>query len=74
MKQLQTANTMLWFMLAMITYPEKQRKCQEELDTVIGRSRVPTFADFDSLPYLRATLREAFRWRPVAPLGKWCLQ
>jgi len=32
---------MTWFMLAMIAYPEAQRKCQEELDRVIGRSRMP---------------------------------
>jgi len=61
-------------MLAMIAYPEKQRKCQAELDTVIGRSRMPTFADLNSLPYLRATLQEALRWRPVIPVGKWCPQ
>ena len=57
-------------MLAMIAYPEKQRKCQEELDTVIGRSRMPTFADSDNLPYLHATLREVLRWRSVGPVGK----
>ena len=57
-------------MLAMIAYPEKQKKCQEELDTVIGRSRMPTLADWDSLPYLRATVREALRWRPIGPVGK----
>ena len=61
-------------MLAMIAYLEKQRKCQEELDAVIGRSRMPTFADSDSLPYLCATLREALRWRTVSPLGKECPQ
>ena len=57
-------------MLAMIAFPAKQRRCQEELDTVIGRSRMPTFADRDNLPYLRATVREALRWRPVGPIGK----
>ena len=61
---------MSWFMLGMIAYPEVQKKCQEELDRVIGRSRVPTLADRDSLPYIRATLREALRWRPVSPLGE----
>ena len=58
-------------MLAMIAYPEKQRNCQEELDTFVGRSRMPMLADWDSLPYLRATVRETLRWRPVAPIGKW---
>jgi len=67
---LQAGTVLVWFMLAMIAYPEKQRKCQEELDTVIGRSRMPTLADWDSLPYLRATVREALRWRSVGPVGK----
>ena len=69
---LQTATSMTWFLLAMIAYPEKQRKCQEELERVIGRSRMPTLADQNNLPYIRATVRELFRWRPVLPLGESC--
>ena len=61
---------MEWFMLAMIAYPDKQRKCQEELERVVGRSRMPTFEDRASLPYICATVRELLRWRPVAPVGK----
>jgi hypothetical protein len=53
----------------MIAYPEIQKKCQEELDAVVGRERMPTFQDMENLPYLRATVREALRWRPVTPLG-----
>lgn len=60
-------------MLAVIAHPDKQRKCQEELDAVVGRSRMPTFADRDSLPYLCATVREALRWRPVTPVGEFCI-
>ena len=61
---------MTWFFLAMIAYPEKQRKCQEELERLIGRSRMPTLADQNGLPYIRATVRELLRWRPVTPLGE----
>ena len=61
---------MTWFMLAMIAYPNVQKKCQEELDRVIGRSRMPTLEDKESLPYIRATVRELFRWRTVSPLGE----
>lgn len=57
-------------MLAMIAYPDKQRKCQEELDAIVGRSRMPTFADWDNLPYVHATVREVLRWRPVVPVGE----
>ena len=66
----QTASMMAWFTLAMIAYPAVQKKAQEELDRVIGRSRVPTLEDRDRLPYIRATLREILRWRPAAPLGE----
>jgi len=61
---------MTWFLLAMIAHPEKQRKCQEELERVIGRSRMPTLADQNNLPYIRATVRELLRWRPATPLGE----
>ena len=66
----QSASVMSWFILGMIAYPEAQKKCQAELDRVIGRSRMPTIADRDSLPYICATVREALRWRPVTPLGE----
>ncbi|KAM6497828.1 cytochrome P450, partial [Amanita muscaria] len=61
--------TLSWFFYAMIAYPDKQRKCQAELDAVIGRSRMPTFEDLEKLPYLRATIREVLRWRPSIPVG-----
>ena len=67
---IQTTTLMSWFMLGMTVFPDVQKKCQEELDRVVGRSRMPTLADRDSLPYMRATLRELLRWRPVTPLGE----
>ena len=56
-------------MLAIVTYPEVQKCAQEELDAVVGRTRAPTFADLPHLPYIRAMVKEALRWRPVDPLG-----
>ncbi|KAK7694473.1 hypothetical protein QCA50_001659 [Cerrena zonata] len=64
-----TSTVMSWFMLAMVTNPEAQKKAQEELDNVIGRDRMPTFADRDSLPYIQACVRESLRWKTVAPVG-----
>lgn len=64
----QTATTMTWFLLIMIAHPEYQKKAQEELDDVVGRGRMPTFADYERLPYVRALVQETLRYRPVAPL------
>ena len=57
------------FLLAMTMYPEVQKKCQAELDSVVGNDRLPTFADRDSLPYLATMLKEVIRWGPTTPLG-----
>ena len=53
----------------MTAYPEVQRKCQAEIDTVVGNDRLPTLADRDRLPYLNTMLKEVIRWGPTTPLG-----
>ncbi len=57
-------------MVSMVKYPEIQKKCQEELDAVVGRSRMPTYADRDFLPYISAAVRECLRWKPIDPVGE----
>jgi len=59
----------MWWTLAMIAFPEVQRRAQEELDAVVGRDRPPTFSDAPRLPYVHAIIKEVLRWRPIAPLG-----
>ena len=59
----------MWWLLAMVVYPEVQVRAQAELDEVVGRSRPPTFADVPSLPYIRAMVKETLRWSPIAPFG-----
>lgn len=41
-------------MLAMVIYPETQKRAQAELDAIVGRERIPTFADYENLLYIRA--------------------
>ncbi|KZV89537.1 cytochrome P450 [Exidia glandulosa HHB12029] len=65
----QTSAALCWFMLAMILNQGAQRKAQEELDSIVGQNRVPTFADIEKLPYLTAIIKEVLRWRPPLPLG-----
>ncbi|KAF8153046.1 cytochrome P450 [Crassisporium funariophilum] len=55
--------------LAMLHYPEVQKKAQAELDAVIGHDRMPDYEDKENLPYVRALLNETLRWRPVPVLG-----
>ncbi|KAJ3481790.1 hypothetical protein NLJ89_g12184 [Agrocybe chaxingu] len=57
------------FFLAMVLFPEVQKKAQAELDSVIGSGRLPTFADQPHLPYINAVVLEALRWNSVAPTG-----
>jgi len=66
---MQLIAAMAWGLLGLLAFPDKQKKCQDELDAVVGRSRMPTFEDMDNLPYMKATVREALRWRPLSPFG-----
>ncbi|KAG0700269.1 cytochrome P450 [Suillus ampliporus] len=64
-----TASTLTIFVLAMMLYPDVQKRAQAEIEAVIGTDRLPTFEDRTSLPYVEAVLRETLRWHPVFPLG-----
>ena len=41
-----------------------------ELDSVVGRERLPSWNDEENLPYIRATIKEIHRWSPIGSLGK----
>ncbi|KZV67274.1 cytochrome P450 [Peniophora sp. CONT] len=64
-----TYSSMSWWSYAMLAYPEYQQRVQDELDVVVGRARVPTFADLTKLPYTSATVKEILRWSPMTPVG-----
>lgn len=64
-----TAAALSVFILAMRLYPNVMKRAQAEIDDVVGRDRLPTFADRENLPYIRAIVKEVLRWRPVGPLG-----
>ncbi|KAF8311115.1 cytochrome P450 [Cantharellus anzutake] len=62
-----TASTIGTFIRAMILNPEAQKRAQQEIESVIGCSRLPTFSDRESLPYVEAILKETLRWQPIVP-------
>jgi cytochrome P450 len=58
------------FFLAMAMNPLVQKKAQAEIDAVCdSQSRLPTFADKSSLPYVEALVWEVLRWGGITPLG-----
>ena len=57
------------FLLAMLHNPASMKKAQEELDSVIGRDRLPTFDDRANLPYINALIKELYRWQPLFRIG-----
>ena len=73
------------FILAIVTHPEVQVKGQHEIDSVVGRERLPDFNVPPFLPYITAIVKEVLRhvflnspsfpaypfprWSPAAPLG-----
>ncbi|KAF2746386.1 cytochrome P450 [Sporormia fimetaria CBS 119925] len=63
------AGPLYYFLVSMVHHPEWQAKCQEELDRVCG-GRMPTLADMDRLPILRACIKETMRWKPNVPTAK----
>ena len=52
----------------MAQYPDVQKKAQADIDQ-IALDRLPTPDDYESLPYIKAIIKEIARWRPVNPLG-----
>ena len=64
-----TASTLCSAFLALVTHPETLDAAHVELDSVVGKDRMPTFQDEQDLPYIRAMCKEVLRWRPVAVLG-----
>ncbi|KAL3443715.1 cytochrome P450 [Aspergillus insuetus] len=61
-------NLCLFAVMAAL-HPDEMRYVQNEIDRVVGRSRLPTFDDQSSLPYLHAFMTESQRLYPLVPLS-----
>jgi hypothetical protein len=65
-----TVTVLTTLIMAMMLFPEAQRRAQQEIDDLVGsEGRLPTMADKMNLPYTAAMVKECFRWSPVAPMG-----
>ncbi|KAL1540067.1 cytochrome P450 [Salvia divinorum] len=57
-----------WAMAELLLHPNKMAKLKAELKSVLGRKKMVEEADISQLPYLHATIKEVFRYHPVAPM------
>ncbi|KAJ7444604.1 cytochrome P450, partial [Mycena galericulata] len=64
-----TSSYLSTLILALVAYPDAQKKAHEEIDRVVGEHRLPTLDDLEHMPYIRAMILEAHRFRPVFPLA-----
>ncbi|EIM81798.1 cytochrome P450 [Stereum hirsutum FP-91666 SS1] len=64
-----TSASIMTFFLAMLLHPEVQRRAQAEIDSVVGRDRIPNFSDRNILPFIDNIIWECARWQPAAPLA-----
>ena len=53
----------------MTLYPDVQKRAQDEINSVVGKDRLPTIEDQDELVYVGALIKEVLRFAPAAPLG-----
>ena len=64
-----TSTALTWSLLLMIRYPHVQSQVQNELDSVIGKGRLPALDDRACLPFTEAVIQEVLRYCCIAPLG-----
>jgi cytochrome P450 len=55
--------------LALLSFPDAQKKAQEEIDEIVGDSRLPALENYQNLPYVRALVDEVQRFRPLFPIA-----
>jgi hypothetical protein len=53
-----TSSYLQSLVLALVAYPEVQKKAHEEIDDVVGEHRMPILEDLEHMPYIRAVILE----------------
>ncbi|PSS15731.1 Flavonoid 3',5'-hydroxylase [Actinidia chinensis var. chinensis] len=64
-----SAGTIEWALAEMIKNPRILKRAQEEMDRVVGKTRLLEESDLRNLPYLKSICKETFRLHPTVPLG-----
>ncbi|XP_075044994.1 cytochrome P450 2J6-like [Mixophyes fleayi] len=64
-----TAASLEWCLLYMMTNPDIQEKCREEINKIRGDREHLDYEDRMMMPYTQAVLQEVQRYASVVPLG-----
>ncbi|TSS60380.1 Cytochrome P450 2D3 [Bagarius yarrelli] len=64
-----TSNTLLTAILYLMIHPHVQKRCQMEVDKVIGNKPQPSFEDRHNMPYTQAMIHEIQRLANTVPLS-----
>ncbi|KAG6808075.1 hypothetical protein H0H92_005459 [Tricholoma furcatifolium] len=62
--------TLCSFFALMSLHPLVMQRAQEDIDRVTEGERLPTFDDWERLPYINAIILEVLRYNTVTPLGE----
>ncbi|KAF9043019.1 cytochrome P450 [Panaeolus papilionaceus] len=64
-----TIATISHFLLAVMQYPEVVKKAREEIERVVGTTRMPNFAQLNRALAVKCVYLECLRWGAPVPMG-----
>ncbi|KAJ7660066.1 cytochrome P450 [Mycena rosella] len=68
-----SSDTSAAFLLSLVLilglYLEYQERARQEIEFVVGTTRIPELEDFKKMPFLDALIKEVIRIRPAFPIG-----
>ncbi|CAA7051364.1 unnamed protein product [Microthlaspi erraticum] len=64
-----SAQAIQWTMAEIVKNPKALVRLREEIDSVVGETRLVQETDLPNLPYLKAVVKEGLRLHPPSPLS-----